>query len=102
MRKPKRTLNIFEDELRQLNEAASVRRGKTRKGYAPSAFADLFEYSQPRRNQRGAGDVRVINADGEVRTVPADQVGRVFAHVRAPKHKQYNLSYDRKDVADER
>jgi hypothetical protein len=91
----------YGEELRQINSASAIRRGKNARGNPPKGFEDVFTYEQPRRNRLGAGDLKVTNTfTGEVRVYPADEVSASFAHVRSPKHSQYNLSYDRKDKVD--
>ena len=102
MKKQMRTYGMYEEELRQFNEAQTIRRGKKNDGYAPSYFADAFEYTQPRRNSRGCGDVTVINQNtGEVKKVPADEVTRVYQHYRGQAGGRYALRTDRIDLAEE-
>ena len=91
----------YSEELRQINSASAIRRGKNARGNPPKGFEDIFTYEQPRRNRLGAGDLRVTNTiTGEVTVYPADEVSRNFVHVRSAKHSQYNLKYDRKDQVD--
>jgi hypothetical protein len=102
MKKQMRTYGMYEEELRQFNEAQTIRRGKKKDGYPPSYFADAFEYTQPRRNSRGCGDVTVINQNtGEVKKVPADEVTRVYQHYRGQAGGRYALRTDRIDLAEE-
>lgn len=97
-----RTYSKYEDELRQFNDAQSIRRGKKKDGNPPSFFKDLFDYKQPRRNNRGCGDIKwIIPLTGEIQTIHCDQVSTAFQHMRAPKGKQYALRSDRRDLADE-
>lgn len=103
MKKPKRTYNNYEDELRQFNDAAATRKGKKRNGFAPSFFAESFEYKQPRRNHRGCGDIRwILPVTGEVKQVHCDDVTKTFMHTRAPTGKQFALRVDRRDLADDK
>ena len=93
--------NDYSEELRQINSASTIRRGRKARGYSPKAFEDVFDYSQPRRNKLGAGDLKVTNTiTGEITMYNADDVSRLFVHVRSPKHSQYNLSYDKKAEVD--
>lgn len=99
--KSMKSFDSYTEELRQFNSASSIRRGKSARGYAPKTFADVFDYTQPRRNKFGAGDLKVTNTiTGEVTMYKADEVSTAFAHIRSPKHSQYNLKYDKKDQVD--
>jgi hypothetical protein len=101
-KKMMRTYSKYEDELRQFNEAQTIRRGKKKDGYPPSYFESSFEYTQPRRNNRGCGDVTVINTNtGETEKVPADQVTTRFKHYRGQAGGRYALRTDRIDLAEE-
>lgn len=103
MRRPKRTYNTYEDELRQFTDAATVRRGKERLGHPPLFFADVFAYEQPRRNQKGCGDVVVVDVNtGSSTRVHCDEVAVKFQHRRAPTGGKFALRVDRRDLADER
>ena len=98
MSSPKRYYNVYEDELRMYNDAQSIRRGNQRSGYPPSEFADLYSYKQPRRNEKGCGDVKWVNtATGEVQVVHCDDVSSTFRYRKPAKHSRYNLRYDRRD-----
>lgn len=98
MKRPKRNYNLYEDEMRMYNDAQSVRRGNKRHGYPPSTFADVFSYKQPRRNEKGCGDVKWINTvTGEVQVVHCDDVSSTFKYRKPAKHSKYNLRYDRRD-----
>lgn len=102
MKKQMKTYGMYEEELRQFNEAQKIRRGKKKDGYPPSFFADAFEYAQPRRNSRGCGDVTIINQNtGEVTKVPAGEVTRKFPHYRGQAGGRYALRTDRIDLAEE-
>jgi len=91
----------YSEELRQINSASTIRRGKNARGNPPRGFEDVFSYTQPRRNRFGAGDLKVTNTvTGEVTMYNAEEVSKAFAHVRSPKHSQYNLKYDKKDKVD--
>ena len=91
----------YSEELRQINYANTIRPGKNSKGNPPQGFEKMFSYAQPRRNKLGAGDMKVTNTrTGEVRIYEADEVSKAFAHVRSPKHSQYNLKYDKRDKVD--
>lgn len=98
MRRPMRPTNVYMDELRMYNDAQSIRRGRKIYGYPPDYFKDVFSYKQPRRNEKGCGDVKWINtATGEVQIVHCDEVRSTFRYKKPPKHSQYNLRYDRSD-----
>lgn len=91
----------YGEELRQVNSASTIRSGKNTKGNPPRGFEEMFSYAQPRRNKLGAGDMTVTNTNtGEVRIYEADEVSKAFAHVRSPKHSQYNLKYDKRNRVD--
>lgn len=101
MGKVMKHFNDYGEELRQINSASTIRRGKNTRGNPPRGFEDVFSYTQPRRNRLGAGDLKVTNTvTGEITMYHADEVSRKFAHVRSPKHAQYNLKYDKKDQVD--
>ena len=101
MAKVMKSFNDYGEELRQINSASTMRSGANTRGYAPRYFADVFDYSQPNRNRLAAGDLTVTNTiTGEITRYDAEDVSRVFTHVRSPKHSQYNLSYDKKDQVD--
>jgi hypothetical protein len=98
LRRPVRSLSVYEDELRMYNDAQSVRRGKSARGFPPRFCEDVFSYKQPRRNEKGCGDVRWVNTvSGEITIVHCDDVRSTFKHRKAPKHSRYNLRYDRRD-----
>lgn len=102
-RRVMKTYSPYEDELRQYNEAERIRRGRKKDGYAPSFFADVFDYKQPRRNNRGCGDLTIINTNtGEVKKIPADDVSNVYKHYRARKGGDYSLRTDRLDLAEDK
>lgn len=99
IRKPLRYLNVYEDELRMYNEARSIRRGNKRAGSPPKYFEEVFDYKQPRRNEKGCGDVKQIDTiTGEVITVHCDEVTRTFRYKKPPRHNQYNLRYDKSEA----
>ena len=101
-RRVMRTYTSYEEELRQYNEAQRIRRGKKKEGYAPSYFEESFEYSQPRRNNRGCGDLTVINQQtGEVNKIEAEEVSRYYQHKRGSAGGRYSLRTDRRDLAEE-
>ena len=103
MKKQMKTYGMYEEELRQFNDAQNIRRGRKKDGYAPSFFADVFDYKQPRRNNRGCGDLKVIDTlSGEIRKVEADRVTSVYKHYRAKKGGDYSLRTDRSDLAEDK
>lgn len=96
MKHLKKSFSVFGDEFRMYNEAQAIRRGKKRDGFAPKFFKERFNYSQPRRNEKGCGDVRITNTKtGEISVIHCDEVSRKFSHTRSPKHHRYNLRYDK-------
>ena len=98
MRRPMRTTNAYVDELRMYNDAQSIRRGRKKDGYPPDYFKDVYSYKQPRRNEKGCGDVKWINtATGEVQIVHCDEVSSTFRYKKPARYAQYNLRYDRRD-----
>lgn len=103
MRRTVRSRSMYEEELRQFNDAQKIRRGKSKNGYPPATFADAFDYSQPRRNSRGCGDLKIINQNtGEVTKIPADEVTIKFKHYRGPAGGRYATKNARRDLADEK
>lgn len=98
VKKSMRVSNVYVDELRMYNDAHSIRRGKKKDGYAPEYFKNSFSYKQPRRNDKGCGDVKWINTvTGEIQIVHCDEIRTVFKYRKPSKHSQYNLRYDRND-----
>lgn len=98
-RSQRRRTNVYEDELRMYNDASAIRRGKKKGGYPPSHFAELFEYKQPRRNEKGCGDVKQVDTiTGDVIIVHCDEISRTFRYKKPPRHVQYNLRYDRSEA----
>ena len=96
-----KSFSDYGEELRQINAASTIRRGKNVRGNPPRGFEDVFSYVQPRRNRLGAGDLKVTNTNtGEITMYKADEVSRAFTHIRSPKHSQYSLSYDKRDKVD--
>jgi hypothetical protein len=103
LKKTMRTYGMYEEELRQFNDAQKIRRGKNKNGYPPEGFVEVFEYSQPRRNSRGCGDLKIINRNtGEVTKIAADQVTTKFQHYRGPAGGRYAGKNARRDLADGR
>ena len=103
LKKQMKTYGMYEEELRQFNDAQKIRRGKEKNGYAPAIFADSFDYTQPRRNSRGCGDLTIINQNtGEVTKIPADEVMKKFQHYRGPAGGRYANRTDRIDLAEEK
>lgn len=97
-KKPLRYYSVYEDELRMYNSANTTRKGKSRNGAAPKFFSERFSYKQPRRNDRGCGDLRITNTKtGETTTIHCDEVTKKFKFKKPPRHAQYNLRYDKSE-----